>query len=78
LSPRHAVFLGQGSTLPVTSAGFNPGDATAFTSLGVKVQMMDGSVRRVAPATGGHQTGDDSPLDIACSLNNVNELPEGW
>src|SRR5205807_2060838 len=29
------------STLPVTSAGFNPGDATAFSTRGVKVQMMD-------------------------------------
>jgi hypothetical protein len=67
------------SAIPVTSAGFDPGDATAFLfRAGVDVQMMDASVRLVALSNGGRWTGDNSAFDIACSLSNPTQLPSSW
>lgn len=66
------------STLPATTRDFNAADATAFTSVGTQVLMMDGAVRVVALKRSGKVSGDNSVFDIACSLNNPRKLPEGW
>jgi len=66
------------SAFPTTSIGFEFADVTALLASGTQVQMMDGSVRSVAPNLGGKYAGDNSAFDIACSLNNPNELPPDW
>jgi prepilin-type N-terminal cleavage/methylation domain-containing protein len=66
------------SVFPTTSPGFRTTDATAFLPSGTQVLMMDGSVRNVVPSLGGKVAGDNSPFDIACSLNNPNPLPLQW
>lgn len=66
------------SSHPAISPDFQATDATCFYTCGLLVVMMDGSVRSVPPSLGGNLSGDNSPFDIACSLDNPNPLPPAW
>jgi len=67
------------SSLPVTTfvpAAASNVNCTALSASGVQVQMMDGSVRGVAPSLGGNA----APFGfwIACTVNDSQALPSSW